>query len=44
MTVALSSFVKCYKSGGFWWRDEDGEEVPLKPYVHMFEIWLAAMK
>jgi hypothetical protein len=36
MSVALSSFKKYYEQGGFTWRDENGVEVLLKPYVHMF--------
>jgi hypothetical protein len=39
MSVALSSFVKCYEDGGFMWHDKStGEDVllKLKPYVHCF--------
>ena len=36
MSVALSSFVKCYEDGGFMWQDEQGRDVLLKPYVHCF--------
>lgn len=34
--AALSSLVECYESGGFIWRDGNGEEILLKPYIHMF--------
>jgi hypothetical protein len=37
MSVALSSFVKCYEDGGFMWHGKStGEDVLLKPYVHCF--------
>eukprot|EP00956_Cyclotella_meneghiniana_P043452 scaffold270876_cov175-Cyclotella_meneghiniana.AAC.1 len=36
MNVALSSFVECYENGGFYWTDEKGRTVLLKPYVHYF--------
>jgi hypothetical protein len=37
MSVALSSFVKCYEDGGFMWHDKStGTDVLLKPYVHCF--------
>jgi hypothetical protein len=32
----FSSFKNYYEQGGFTWRDENGVEVLLKPYVHMF--------
>ena len=35
MSVALSSFRECYEAGGFMWKDEDGREILLKPYIHM---------
>jgi hypothetical protein len=35
LSVALSSFLSCYENGGFFWEDEDGQEILLKPYIHM---------
>ncbi|MGA0823871.1 MAG: hypothetical protein ACO3PG_05370, partial [Pelagibacteraceae bacterium] len=35
MHVALSSFKQYYEAGGFLWMDENGNEVVLKPYLHM---------
>jgi hypothetical protein len=37
MSVALSSFRKCYEDGGFMWKDKTtGKHVLLKPYVQHF--------
>ena len=37
MSVALSSFRKCYEEGGFMWKDKTtGKHVLLKPYVQHF--------
>ena len=33
--VALSSFTKCYEDGGFYWKDPEGNDILLKPYIHM---------
>ena len=38
MNVALSSFVECYENGGFYWTDEKGRTVLLKPYVHYISL------
>ena len=35
LSVALSSFTECYENGGFYWKDADGNEILLKPYIHM---------
>jgi hypothetical protein len=35
LSVALSSFTKCYEDGGFYWKDADGNDILLKPYIHM---------
>ena len=36
MGVALSSFVDIYEQGGFYWIDQKGRTVLLKPYLHFF--------
>jgi hypothetical protein len=35
LDVCLSSLMQCYKEGGFYWTDDQGREVLIKPYVHM---------
>jgi hypothetical protein len=35
LSVALSSFTECYEKGGFYWKDAEGNEILLKPYINM---------